>query len=204
MDSRLLFTLLIALVAAERVVELVIAERNARAALDAGGTESGQAHYRVMRLLHASFLVAAPLEVWSLDRAFLPWLGWPMLAIVAATMSLRYWVVATLGPRWNTRVIVVPSWEPAVGGPYRFVRHPNYVAVILELAALPLVHTAWITAVVYSVANAWLLTVRIRVEERALAAWSGYDQALGTRPRLVGLASDSGAGRPPTGSEEVS
>ena len=82
--------------------------------------------------------------------------------------ALRYWAITTLGPRWNTRVIVLPGSAPVTGGPYRFVRHPNYVAVVAELFFLPLVHGAWWTALFFSLANAWLLTVRIRVEERAL------------------------------------
>ena len=182
-DSQVAYTVLIGAVAIERLVELRIAGRNARRAFAEGGRETDHAHYRVMKLLHGSLLVAALLEVWLLDRPFIPWLGWPMLALVAATMALRYWVIATLGYRWNTRIIVVPSWEPATGGPYRFLRHPNYAAVIVEIAALPLVHTAWITALVYSVANAFLLKVRISAEDRALAEWSGYADAFGDRRR---------------------
>jgi methyltransferase len=100
-------------------------------------------------------------------------------------MFLRYWAVATLGERWNTRVLVVPG-EPAVtGGPYRYLRHPNYVAVALEMAALPLVHGAWLTALVWSAASAALLARRIPREEAGLARYADYRARLGDRARFL-------------------
>jgi methyltransferase len=114
-------------------------------------------------------LVACVVEVVAADRPFLPWLGWPMLAVVLAAQALRWWCIVTLGNQWNTRVIVVPGLPLVSAGPYRWLRHPNYLAVALEVAALPLVHTAWVTAVLFTSANAAVLSVRIRVEERALA-----------------------------------
>jgi methyltransferase len=90
-----------------------------------------------------------------------------LLGVIAA-QALRYWCIATLGPRWNVRVIVVPGMALATDGPYRFLRHPNYLAVVTEMIALPLVHTAWLTAIVFSLLNAAMLAVRIRVEEAAL------------------------------------
>jgi methyltransferase len=108
-----------------------------------------------------------------------------MLAVVAVAMALRYWAIATLGERWNTRVICLPETPAVTGGPYRFVRHPNYVAVTLEVAALPLVHSAWITAVVFSAASFFLLRNRIRVEEAALRTHADYDRVLGGQPRFL-------------------
>jgi methyltransferase len=125
-----------------------------------------------MAAMHTAFLVACIAEVAVADRPFLPWLGWPMLALVAASQALRWWCVATLGHQWNTRVIVVPGLSLVSAGPYRWLRHPNYVAVVVEVAALPLVHTAWVTALVFTVVNAAILAVRIPVEERALATVS--------------------------------
>ena len=93
-----------------------------------------------------------------------------MLALVVASQALRWWCIAILGPRWNTRVIVVPELPLVTGGPYRLMSHPNYVAVVLEGLALPLVHSAWITAAVFTVCNAVLLSVRLRVENAALRA----------------------------------
>src|SRR5690606_13503707 len=94
---------------------------------------------------------------------------WVMLALALGSQGLRWWCIRTLGPRWNTRVIVVPGMPLVDGGPYWWLRHPNYVAVVVEGVALPLAHSAWLTALVFTAANAWLLTVRTRTENRALA-----------------------------------
>jgi methyltransferase len=166
------YVLLVAAVGVERLAELVVATRNARWAFAHGGVESGHGHYPVMAAMHTAFLVACIAEVAIADRPFLPWLGWPMLALVAASQALRWWCIAILGHQWNTRVIVVPGLPLVSGGPYRWFRHPNYVAVVVEVAALPLVHTAWVTALVFTLANAAILAVRIPVEERALATVS--------------------------------
>ncbi|THC54883.1 isoprenylcysteine carboxylmethyltransferase family protein [Streptomyces sp. A1499] len=166
------YGLLVTAVAAERVCELAVARRNARWSTLRGATVSGQGHYPAMVTLHTALLLACPAEVWLADRPVLPALAWPMLALLTASQALRWWCVHTLGPRWNTRVIVVPGLPLVTGGPYRWrwLRHPNYAAVVAEGVALPLVHTAWATATAFTVLNAVLLTVRIRCENRALAA----------------------------------
>jgi methyltransferase len=157
----------------ERIIELVISTRNARAALSQGGREFGQRHFPWMVALHTGLLLASFLEAWLLERPFIPWLGWPMLALVVLSQALRYWCIATLGPQWNTRVIVVPGATMVTRGPYRWMRHPNYVAVVIEGFALPLVFTSWVTALAFTVLNAvLLLRFRIPVEERALASLS--------------------------------
>jgi methyltransferase len=179
------YLLLLAAVGAERLVELRISRRNAASAFAEGGIEVGQAHFRVMKLLHLAFLFACAAEVVLLRRPFVPALGWPMLGLVLAAQALRYSAIAALGRRWNVRVIVVPGAPAVVRGPYRWLRHPNYAAVAIEGFALPLVHGAWLTALVFSVANAWLLRVRIRCEERALATYCDYDARLGALPRFV-------------------
>jgi len=163
------YVLLIAAVACERLAELVIARRNLAWSLERGGVEVGAGHYPVMVVLHTAFLVGCLAEVILLDRPFLPALGWSMLAIVVAAQALRWWCITTLGPRWNTRVVVIPGAPRIDGGPYRLFPHPNYVAVVAEGIALPLVHTAWITALVFTVLNAALLTRRITTENAALA-----------------------------------
>ncbi len=173
MSSRALFLLLVAAVAVERLVELVVSRRHERSLRGRGAVEAGASHYPLMVGLHAALLLGAPAEVLRLDRPFLPWLGWPMLAVVAATMALRYWVIATLGERWTTRVLVLRGAPLVARGPYRFLRHPNYLAVVLEVAALPLVHTAWITALACGVANLLVLALRIRVEDAALRGAAG-------------------------------
>ena len=160
---------LILLIAVERLVELVVSKRNIAWSLAHGGREFGAGHYPAMVALHTGLLVGAVVEVVVADRPFLPWLGWPMLAIVVAAQSLRWWCIGTLGRRWNTKIVVIAAVPLVRTGPYRWFRHPNYVAVIAEGIALPLVHTAWVTALVFTVLNAWLLTVRIRTENSALA-----------------------------------
>jgi methyltransferase len=166
--TEVLFTVLIVLVAVERLAELVVSKRNAAWSLAQGGVETGQRHYVVMVVLHGGLLVGALVEVWVRRPDPHPALAWSMLVMVLASQALRWWCIATLGRRWNTRVIVVPGLALVTGGPYRFLPHPNYVAVVLEGFALPLVGGAWVTALVFTVCNAVLLTVRIRVENLAL------------------------------------
>lgn len=169
MTSLAWFTLLVGAVAVERLVELVVAKRNLAWSRAHGGMEFGSGHYPAMVTLHTGFLVGCLAEVYLLNRPFLPVLGWSMLAIVIAAQLLRWWCITTLGTQWNTRVVVVPGAPRVTGGPYRFFSHPNYVAVIAEGFALPLVHSAWITAVVFTVLNGVLLNRRIAVENSALA-----------------------------------
>jgi methyltransferase len=162
------YYLLIVAIGIERLIELIISKRNARWAFAQGGKEFGHNHYPVMVTLHIALLLGCVVEVWALHRPFIALLGWPMLALVALSQALRWWCVTTLGRRWNTLVIVVPQAPLVRRGPYRWLHHPNYVAVVAEGVALPLVHTAWLTAACFTLANALLLTVRIRVENEAL------------------------------------
>ena len=162
------YLILLGAVGVERVVELVLAQRHRAWSLARGGREVGAGHYPVMVVLHTGLLLGCLVEVRS-GRPFVPALGWPMLVLVIAAQALRWWCIATLGRRWTTRVVVLPGVPPVAAGPYRRWRHPNYLAVVVEGVALPLVHTAWITAVVFTVANAFLLRHRIRVENAALA-----------------------------------
>ena len=156
----------------ERLYELRVSKRNATAAFARGGVEYGQRHFPWMVTLHTGFLLACIAEVVLLDRPFIPGLGWPMLVLALLCQVGRYWVIWALGPQWNTRVIVVPgAGRIERRGPYRFtwLRHPNYIIVAIEGIALPLVHTAWITAIVFTLLNAVLLLgFRIPVENKAL------------------------------------
>lgn len=170
MTSDAWYTVLVGLVGVERLAELAVAQRNLAWSRRHGGEEHGFAHYPVMVFLHTGLLAGCLLEVWLGHRTFVPALGWPMLGVVVAAQALRWWCIRTLGRQWNTRIIVVPGRERVVRGPYRRLAHPNYVAVVAEGVALPLVHTAWLTAAVFTAANAVLLTVRIRAENEALQA----------------------------------
>ena len=166
------YLLLIAAVAAERVAELVVSQRNLAWSRARGGVEFGAGHYPAMVVLHTGLLVGCVVEVYALHRPFMGWLGWPMLAVVLAAQGLRWWCIATLGRQWNTRVVVVPGARRVTGGPYRYISHPNYVAVVAEGIALPLVHSAWLTAAVFTALNAALLSTRISTENAALARLS--------------------------------
>ncbi len=169
MSSEVLFTVLVVAVGMERVAELVVSQRNAALSLARGGVECGRGHYPFMVVLHTGLLVGALVEVWMRRPDTPAVLAWSMLALVAASQVLRWWCIATLGRQWNTRVIVVPGAARVTGGPYRWIPHPNYVAVVVEGIALPLVHSAWITAVVFTSLNGFLLATRIRTEDAALA-----------------------------------
>lgn len=163
------YVALVSTVGLERLAELVVSTRNAAWSFARGASEYGVRHYPVMVALHTGLLVGCIVEVLVGERPFLPWLGWPMLALVIAAQALRWLCITTLGRQWNTRVIITPGLPLVRSGPYRWLHHPNYVAVVVEGAALPLVHTAWVTALVFGVLNAVVLTVRLRVENAALA-----------------------------------
>lgn len=168
LSTQVLFTLLIGATALERLVEVRLSNRNAAWSLARGGKEYGFSHYPYMVALHSGFLLACVLEVWFLERTFNLVLGVTMLLAALFCQLLRWWCITTLGQRWNTRVIIVPGLARVSGGPYRWFSHPNYVAVVLEGVVLPLVHGAWLTALVFTLLNAWLLRVRIGIENRAL------------------------------------
>lgn len=183
--TRELYLVFVAILVGQRLFELALSRRNLARLRDRGAIEYGAEHFGAMKLLHASFLIACPLEVFLLGRPFLPGLGYPMLAVVVAAQALRYWAIGSLGERWNVRIFVVPGLTAVTSGPYRWIRHPNYLAVVLEIAAVPLVHTAWITSLVFTLANAAMLRVRIRCEERALEAHARYRELFGDRGGLV-------------------
>jgi methyltransferase len=161
------YALLIAAVAVERLAELVVSQRNLSWSRARGGVEFGAGHYPAMVALHSALLVGCLAEAFY--RPFLPALGWPMLAVVLAAQGLRWWCIAMLGRQWNTRVVVIPDAARVASGPYRFFSHPNYVAVVTDGIALPLVHTAWVTAVVFAVLTALVLRSGIGVENVGLA-----------------------------------
>lgn len=165
----MIYYALLVVITVERVAELVVSQRHAAELLRRGGVEYGQRHFPVMVALHVALLVGCWVEPIALHRAFAPALGWSMIAVVLAANALRWWCIATLGLRWSARVIVLPGLPLVNTGPYQWFSHPNYVAVVVEGAALPLAGSAWITAGTFTALNAALLTVRLRCETRALA-----------------------------------
>jgi len=167
-DSRAAYTVFIGLIAVQRLWELEISKRNLRTLRLRGGAEAGAGHYPWMVALHTAFLISCVSEVWLLDRPWRPLVGLVSMIVLITALGLRWWALRTLGDRWTTRIVVVPGEHLVTSGPYRWLRHPNYIAVVLEIAAVPMIHCAWITAVVFSLANFVLLRVRIGAEEAAL------------------------------------
>ncbi len=173
----------VAAVTLERLAELRLSRRNAAWAAAQGGVEVGQDAYRIMTVFHVAFLMACIAEPLLLHRVSTPALAAACLVILIGAQALRWWAIITLGPRWNTRIIVIPDAAPVTGGPYRWLRHPNYLAVIAEMVALPLLGGAWVTALVATIANALIMRIRISTEERALGAqWA---RAFAHTPRFV-------------------
>src|SRR5246127_2789758 len=164
------YWVLLCVIACERIAELVVSARHANALLRRGGAEYGFRHFPVMIALDVALIAGCVHEPGLGHRTFIPALGFPMLAVTVLANGLRWWCIATLGERWTARVIVLPGAPLVRSGPYRWFAHPNYVAVIVEGAALPLTGSAWITACTFTVLNAALLTVRIRCETTALTA----------------------------------
>ena len=164
-----IFLIIMALTGLERLIELNVANRNRKWSIEQGGQEVGQGHYPFMVVLHTGFLICCVAEALLMEREFIPWLGYPMIGLAVACQVLRWWCINTLGKQWNTRVIIVPGLSRIDKGPYRFIPHPNYVAVALEGIALPLIMNAYWTAIGFTVLNAALMSVRIKTENNAIS-----------------------------------
>ncbi len=162
----------VCLVALQRMMELVYSRRNERRLRARGAVERGAGHYPLMVGLHVLWLVSTLVEGLLRGPEIPVW--WPLpLAAFLLVQPLRYWAIVSLGTNWNTRVLVVPGMKPVKAGPYRYLSHPNYVVVAVEILAFPLIFGAWLTAVFFSLLNAALLFVRIRTEDRALREHAG-------------------------------
>ena len=164
--------LAVALVGVQRLVELVLARRNERRARARGAVERGRSHYLFIVALHSLWLLTTLIEG-LLRGPELPAL-WPVpLALFLLVQPLRYWALVSLGERWNTKILVVPGAKPIRRGPYKYLSHPNYVVVVVEILTFPLIFGAWVTALVFTVLNAAVLWVRVREENRALTELAG-------------------------------
>jgi methyltransferase len=172
-------------VALLRGVELVISRRNQRRLQAHGVSKADEPHFRWMVLLHSAVLAGAALEVLLLKRPLIPVLAIPMLTLFTLANALRWWVIRTLGMHWNVEVMDSASLGVITSGPFRLVRHPNYAAVFIEMAALPLVHTAWLTALAGSAGHAWVLSRRLAVEEAVLLRNADYRATVAHLPRFV-------------------
>jgi methyltransferase len=192
---RAAFVLLVAL---QRLAELAWSRRNRRRLERAGAVAAADPVSPAMVAVHAALLLGCLFEPLLAHRPFVPAIGLPALAVFLLAQALRVWALRTLGPHWNVRIYTQPTQdapgERAPGfvdaGPYRLVRHPNYLAVTLEVAALPLFTSAWLTFVLAQPLHALVLARRIADEERALTAVPGYTRAMATRPRLIPRAAD--------------
>lgn len=182
---RLAYTALVGLVALQRLWEVRKSRDHERALLAEGAVEHAAGQMRWMKLLHGAWLVGCVAEPWILDPE--PGLALAVVAGIAfgVGQALRLAAMHALGRRWTVKVLVLPGRPPVTGGVFRWVRHPNYLGVVIEIAALPLIGGAWITALVFTALDGLLLWRRIRAEERALSSASDYRGALGDRPRFV-------------------
>lgn len=160
--------IMIVVIVLQRLSELVLSRRNYQWAIERGGIETGGGHYWMFFVLHAGWLSGIIIESLHVDGALSTYWYLAFTGFVVAQI-IRYWAIASLGRQWNTRIIVVPDLAPVTTGPYRWLRHPNYIAVAIELACVPAMFGAWWTVAVASLANAAiLLLIRIPAEERAL------------------------------------
>jgi methyltransferase len=176
---------LLALVALLRFAELRISARNQRRLAAQGVAKIAEPHFRWMVLLHAGVLIFAALEVVLLRRPLIPALAVTMGALFLLANLLRWWVIATMAEHWNVQVMASARLGVVTRGPYRWVRHPNYVAVFTELIALPMIHTAWITAIAAGVGNTWILSRRLAVEEKVLVEDAVYRAEMMAKPRFL-------------------
>jgi methyltransferase len=176
---------LLGAVGAGRLIEMRLSKRHQRALAQQGAPRAAEPGFAFMVALHTGVLLAAGLEVSLLGRPFAPVLAVPALVVFALANVLRWWVIATLGPHWNVQVVGSMALGVVTAGPYRWIRHPNYLAVFAELLALPLVHGAWLTAGVGSVLHVFVLRRRLALEEAVLASDPVYRDLMGRKPRFV-------------------
>jgi methyltransferase len=170
-----LFFLFITLIILQRMVELVIAKRNEHRMKSQGAMEFGKEHYRWIVLVHSLFFVSYILEVLILHKQLSP--VWPVvLALLLMTQAARVWALMSLGMFWNTKIIVLPNAKVVRKGPYRYIKHPNYVIVAAEFLLIPLLFQAYVTAILFSILNAVILAVRIPAEEKALRSLTEYER----------------------------
>jgi methyltransferase len=183
--STIAFLVLLLTVAALRIVELRISRRHQADMIAHGAAKVAEPRFRWMVALHTAVLAGAAVEVVFLKRPFIPWLAAPMFVLFLAANAVRWWVIRTLGEHWNVQVMDSTRLGVITSGPFRYVRHPNYAAVFAEMLALPLIHTAWITATAGALAHMGVLAQRLSTEERVLFANPDYRAAMTGKPRFL-------------------
>ena len=179
------FLWLLLAVALLRLAELRISRRHQSRLAARGAAQIAEPYFRWMVLVHTGVLLCAAVEVLELQRPFVPALAAGMFTLFLVANGMRWWVIRTLGEHWSVQVMDSTRLGVVTAGPYRFVRHPNYAAVFVEMLALPMIHTAWITALAGSVAHAWVLSKRLATEDRVLLANPDYRAAMDRKPRFL-------------------
>lgn len=180
----MVFFLFVGFIIVQRLVELAIAKRNERWILDKGGIEYGQGHYPAMVLIHAAFFVVYIYEVVTLGKSLSDY--WPALLILfLLTQGMRVWALTSLGKYWNTKIIILPGAVVVKKGPYKIIKHPNYLIVALELIIIPLMFNAFITLAVFMVLNVVILSIRIPAEEKALRELTKYESVFKNQGRFI-------------------
>jgi methyltransferase len=176
---------LLVLVALLRIYELRVSRAHQKEMIARGGSKVNDPRFRWMVLLHTLVLIGCAVEVVLLHRPFYRWLAAICFVVFLAANVVRWWVIRTLGQHWNVQVMDSTGMGVITTGPFRYVRHPNYAAVFVEMLALPLMHCAWITAVAGSLAHAWVLSQRLETEEKVLFSDEKYRAAMSGKPRFV-------------------
>jgi methyltransferase len=176
---------LLGVVAALRLTEMQISRRHQAQLAARGARKVPEPHFRWMVLLHGGVLAGAALEVGFLRRPFLPALAIPMGILFLLANIVRWWVIRTMKGHWNIQVMESAQFGVVTSGPFRFIRHPNYAAVFTELVALPLIHTAWLTALLGAVGHVWILSRRLAVEEPVLMGDPAYRATMAHKPRFL-------------------
>jgi methyltransferase len=179
----MIFFLFLVVIILQRLAELIVANKNEKWMKNHGGVEFGQKHYRIIVGLHSLFFLFYLGEVYLFNKEISQ--IWPiLLPLFILTQAGRVWALSSLGRYWNTKIIVLPDTEVIVKGPYKYLRHPNYVIVTLEFVIIPLLFQAYFTFIIFSLLNIWILSIRIPEEEKALTQLTTYGQSLGQARRF--------------------
>jgi methyltransferase len=185
MVTKLVFVGIVVAIFLQRLLEVKISDRNAANLLAQGGRKHGDNQLPLVKLMQLIWFGAMIAEVWLLDRPFVPGLAAVSFSAALAGQGLRYLSMRSLGKRWMLPIITLPGAAVINRGIYRYLRHPNWLGVILEIAAVPLIHTAYLTAIVFTIANALLMRQRIKTEERALSEDNNYMTVFAGRGRFI-------------------
>lgn len=179
-----MFYVFFSLLILQRITELAIARRNEKWMIDRGGVEHGSEHYRFIVALHTLFLLSLLFEVMVFERE-ISVLWYLLIPILIITQMIRYWALMSLGSYWNTKIIIVPNDIVVSKGPYQYLKHPNYIIVAVEILIIPLLFQAYVTALIFTILNIVMMTVRIPTEEKALQKYTNYQEAFNSKSRFV-------------------